>query len=190
MGGIDIGIDLGARRREAADEQSKREQLAAALYPKLTEQYTPEETSAIVRRLINGEGINLPTQRARLLPPSAGVDVPTRSVLEPIQYEQPTTTFVDPTTGKPVSTVKGRASAVKPLPTPKASAGGSDPKAMDTANLRAYHSSLSRQLENEIPGTPEYQNVADQVAPVEAELNARLKRSSVQPKVPAGVRSG
>ena len=126
-GGIDINWNVGAnkrRQRELQDQlRADRQREMLTYLPKLQEQYTPEEVSSIARRYIEGEGLNLPTMRSRLLPPEEGVDVPTRSVQEPLKYIEPSTTIVDKVTGE-----------YKIVPGKNAKIYGNEPQDIDIVN--------------------------------------------------------
>lgn len=60
-------------------------------------------------------------------------------------------------------------------------ANAKDAKTVTTGDLQKTIESYQKLLQSQIPGTPEYDVVAQEMSPYVDELNARLKKSSVQP---------
>lgn len=101
MAGIGINFDLSRGRREK--DLRKRDILQ--YLPMLADKgFTPEEINSITKKYIEGGGMELPTQRTTILPNDPSVDVPTRSINEPIELkDNKRKVYYDMTNQQPVT---------------------------------------------------------------------------------------
>lgn len=165
QGGIDQKNKSIAERKEKAPE----------LLIKLRENKVPaEDANQAVANYIRTGSFEIPSETTGLEPLPAGVEGPQRQVRTPIPFGKDTREME-----ANIELKQAQADWWKKRPAAGISKG--DPREVTTSNLSGIVNALSKRLESEIPGSEGYNEALAEMQPYMEELNARLKRSSVQP---------